>query len=206
LIWSSVRAFPISLFAYCVTSNHTHLLVCSESTTAVSRWMQQLQGEFAQGYNRRKQRSGAFWADRYHCTMIEEGLHLWKCMVYIELNMVRAGVVSHPSEWPWCGYAEWMGLRRRYGAVDQAACLTLLGGASLTEFRANYESLITTAIAKDARARQPEWTEGIAVGSRAFVEAIGETVLHRQHLECSPVGESAWILRDQFPAPSWLPP
>ncbi len=144
-----MREFPITVFAYCITSNHTHVLVRSESDTAVSQWMQQLEGEFAQSYNRRKHRSGAFWADRYHCTMIEEGPHLWNCMVYIDLNMVRAGVVAHPAQWPWCSYSEWMGQRRRYGVVDRKECLRVLGGASLAEFRANYDALIDTRLAKD---------------------------------------------------------
>ena len=80
-----MRAFPILVLAYCVTSNHTHVLVQSEAETAVSDWMQKTEGEFAQRYNRRKRRSGAFWGDRYHCTMIEDGRHLWHCMAYIEV-------------------------------------------------------------------------------------------------------------------------
>jgi putative transposase len=120
-------------------------------------------------------------------------------MVYIELNMVRAGVVCHPSEWPWCSYAEWKGVRRRYGVVDQRECLRLLGGPSLAEFRANYDALIQDALAKDAMARQPQWTESIAVGSRSFVEAMAQTVSHRQHLDFSPVGENAWVLREEPP-------
>jgi REP element-mobilizing transposase RayT len=115
LAWSSLRVFPISVLAYCVTSNHTHFLVRSESGEAVSQWIQRLDGEFAQAYNRRKGRSGAFWSDRYHCTMIEDGPHLWNGMVYIDLNMMRAGVVSHPAQWPWCSYSEWAGLRRQLG-------------------------------------------------------------------------------------------
>ena len=57
---SSVRNYPITVFAYCVTSNHTHVLARSESETAVSEWMQENEGEFAQSYNRRKGRSGPF--------------------------------------------------------------------------------------------------------------------------------------------------
>jgi len=63
-----------------------------------------------------------------------------KCMVYIELNRVRAGVVKPPSQWPWCSYVEWMGLRERYRAVDRAECLPLAGGVTAGEFRANYET------------------------------------------------------------------
>ena len=73
--------------------------------------MQSLEGDFAQFYNRRKGRQNAFWGDRYHATMIESGEHLWGCLLYIDLNMVRAGVVDHPKDWPWTGYQELMGHR-----------------------------------------------------------------------------------------------
>ena len=67
----------------------------------------------------------------------------------IELNMVRAGVVAHPSQWPWCSYGERMGQRRRYAVVDIKQCLRMFGGASLEEFRANYQALIEARLAKD---------------------------------------------------------
>jgi hypothetical protein len=51
--------------------------------------------------------------------------------------------------------------------------------------------LIEARLAKDVMAREPQWTECIAVGSRAFVEAIGQTIRHRQQLTCAPVGENA---------------
>jgi len=51
----------------------------------------------AQESNERKGRKGAYWEDRYHATAIETGEHLLRCLVYVDLNMVRAGVVKHPS-------------------------------------------------------------------------------------------------------------
>ena len=65
--------------------------------------MQLIAGRAAQNYNRRKARLGAFREDRYHATAIESGAHLHRCVVYIDLNMVRAGVVKHPAEWPHTG-------------------------------------------------------------------------------------------------------
>jgi putative transposase len=44
----------------------------------------------------RENRSGAFWEDNYHATAVDELHYLHHCMVYIDLNMVRAGVVNHP--------------------------------------------------------------------------------------------------------------
>ena len=114
--------YGISLLNYCITSNHTHLLlrVRDQRTESLSRFMQSLEGDFAQAYNLRKKRTGAFWSDRYHTTMIQNGRHLWRCMAYIDLNMVRAGVVDHPSQWEWTGYRELMGERRRNRLLDRA--------------------------------------------------------------------------------------
>ena len=73
--------YPVSLLTYCITSNHVHLLlrVREGSTQSLSRFMQSLQGDFAQYYNKRKGRNGAFWSDRYHTVMIDGGEHLLRC-------------------------------------------------------------------------------------------------------------------------------
>ena len=67
-------------------------------------------GEFARAYNRRQGRTNAFWGANFDATLVEEGNYLWRCLCYIELNMVRAGVVS---EWEWVGYHEIMDERKR---------------------------------------------------------------------------------------------
>ena len=51
--------------------------------------MQLIAGRSGQEYNQRKGRHGAFWEDRYHATAIEANEHLQRCLVYIDLNMVR---------------------------------------------------------------------------------------------------------------------
>ena len=122
----SLKPFGVDLLTYSITSNHTHLLLYAEATEALSGLMQKLEGEFAEHYNIRKQRSGAFWSGRYHATMVESGAHLWNCMKYVDMNMVRAGVVSHPREWEWCGYHELVGKRKRYRLVSQEKLLHLL--------------------------------------------------------------------------------
>ena len=108
-----LNVFGISLLTYGITSNHVHLLLtaCGSEEDGISRFMQSLAGDFAQAYNIRKKRSGAYWGDRYHATMIDGGEYLWNCMKYIDLNMVRAGVVDHPQQWAWTGYQELMGQR-----------------------------------------------------------------------------------------------
>jgi len=90
-----------------VTSNHAHLLVADDGDRdVIPKSMQLVTGRTGQEYNVRKNRKGAFLEDRYHAMAIENGDHLLRCIVYIDLNMVRAGTVNHPSKWEFSGYNE----------------------------------------------------------------------------------------------------
>ena len=84
-----------------MTSNHIHLLLKDDSDhRTIPPAMGLIAGRTAEQYNQRKKRKGAFWQDRYHETAIETGEHLLRCLVYIDLNMVFAGVVDHTSQCP----------------------------------------------------------------------------------------------------------
>ncbi|SMP83303.1 hypothetical protein SAMN06295888_1831 [Desulfonatronum zhilinae] len=79
------------------------MVFSEEDVTALPRSILLVAGRTAQEYNQRKSRKGAFWEDRYHATAVDTDKHLLKCMLYIDLNMVRAGVVEHPREWHFTG-------------------------------------------------------------------------------------------------------
>jgi putative transposase len=89
-VFEAKKRFELSVLNYMVTSNHIHLLVKDTGANVIARSMQLIAGRTAQEYNERKGRQGAFWEDRYHATAIEIGKHLHHCLVYIDLNMVRA--------------------------------------------------------------------------------------------------------------------
>lgn len=88
--------------------------------------MQYVTGRIGKEYNQRKKRKGAFWQDRYHATAIESGAHLWRCLICVDLNMVRAGVVNHPAQWNWDGYNEIQNPKGRYRLIDHRLLLPLL--------------------------------------------------------------------------------
>src|SRR3990172_12934201 len=102
-MYEARKRFGLCVLNYMVTSNHVHLLVKDTGDGVIAGSMQLVAGRTAQDYNRRKARLGAFWEDRYHATAVESGAHLHRCGGYIALNMVRAGVVKHPAEWPHSG-------------------------------------------------------------------------------------------------------
>ncbi|MBE7503928.1 MAG: transposase [Verrucomicrobiales bacterium] len=194
------------VLAYCITHNHVHLLTRIQSEVSLCTWMQRAEGQWAQQYNRRKQRTGAFWEGRYHCTLIGDPLHTQRCMTYIELNMVRAGVVAHPVEWRWCSYQEWLGQRQRYRLLDLEPALEHLGSPDLAAFRQHYEQRVQERIGRDAMAREPWWTESVAVGDETFVRQVELAVRWRQGFDRYAVSSDTNCLREEPPEPARLGP
>jgi hypothetical protein len=143
--------------------------------------------------------------------MIEDGHHLQQCLRYIDLNMVRAGRVRHPREWKWSGYHELMGQRQRYRLLAIDELLRKIGAASFQEFQAHYSHGIEERLARRELQRDAKWTRSVAVGSRAYVEAVRPRVRHNGALEIEQEVESStsqsagatWVLRETGPAPTW---
>lgn len=88
--------------------------------------MQLVAGRTAQEYNRCTRRKGAFWEDRYHATAKDTDDHFVQCLIYIDLNMVRTGVVQHPGEWSHGGYNEILNLPARYRLLAKNRLTELL--------------------------------------------------------------------------------
>jgi REP element-mobilizing transposase RayT len=142
-LFEAKKRYGVRILNYAVTSNHIHLLVVAGGDReVVPKTMQLVAGRTAQQYNIRKKRKGAFWEDRYHATAVENHGHLVQCMVYIDLNMVRAGVVRHPCEWPHCGYTEIQRPPVRYALIDRERLMALLGVDDSEQLSASYRSWI----------------------------------------------------------------
>ncbi len=194
------KAHHTPMLGYCFTSNHVHLLVTAPGKGGISKFMDALAGDFAQYYNLRKGRSGAFWGGRFHATAIEGGEHLWHCITYIDMNMVRAGVVNHPRDWKWCSYGELVGERKRYRLIDRDHFSLATGlHPDSGDFKSMYQSLIQYQLLADRCRRQPWWSESLAVGSEQYIKQVRGKVRSRMRLESDQLEgsyKSAWILRE----------
>jgi putative transposase len=196
IIREHARQYNVCVLDYCITSNHVHLLVDAAERLEISGFMREIASEFARGYNRRKDRRNAFWGDNYHATVVEGGDYLWQCLCYIELNMVRCGVVPHPREWEWVGYQEIMGHKRRYRLLDLERLCWRLRTNSIEEVRQNLVASLAQRIASDEKGREACWTESLAVGSQEFVERIQPLIRSRRETEVVTTGSNVWALRE----------
>ncbi len=93
----------------------------------LSKNLQLIAGRKAQEYNQRKQRKGAFWEDRYHATAVASDEHFIKCLVYIDLNTVRAVVFEHPEKCSHGGYQEISQPPKRYRTIDTSSLMEIVG-------------------------------------------------------------------------------
>lgn len=93
-----------ALHAYVLMTNHVHLLITPNSENGISKAMQMLGRYYVPYFNQAYQRTGTLWEGRYKATLIDSELYALSCYRYIELNPVRAGMVQHPSEYPWSSY------------------------------------------------------------------------------------------------------
>ncbi|TLS72880.1 transposase [Mariprofundus erugo] len=171
-LFEAKQRYGLCILNYIVTSNHIHLLVVDDGNDAISKSIQLIAGRVGQEYNQRKHRKGAFWEDRYHATAIESGGHLLRCLVYIDMNMVRAGKIGHPVDWKQCGYSEIQAPPHRYRVIDRQKLIELCGFSDAEQFTRTHREWVEAAIKNCHLQRMPEWTEAVAVGSREFAVQI----------------------------------
>lgn len=172
-LFEARKRLGLRVLDYMATSNHVHLLVDDrDGGEVIPASMQLAAGRVGQGYNLRKERRGAFWEDRYHATAVESGEPFRRGLAYIDLNMVRAGVVAHPEQWPDCGYVEIQHPKARYGIIDFGRLMELMGVSRLEQLQQACREPIEEAIQRKQLERQSQWSESLAVGSTAYVEAV----------------------------------
>ena len=134
-LFEAKKRYGLCVLNYVVTSNHIHLLVKDTGESVISKSLQLIAGRTGQEYNKRKKRKGAYWEDRYHATAVESGEHFFKCLVYIDLNMVRAGVVRHPKDWEHGGYREIQHRPERYRIIDVQSLMNLCEVTTITDLQ-----------------------------------------------------------------------
>jgi putative transposase len=93
-----------ALHAYCLMTNHVHLLLTPAEPHACATLMRNLGQRYVQYFNRRYTCSGTLWEGRYRSCLVDSAEYVLACHRYIELNPVRAGMVASPSAYRWSSH------------------------------------------------------------------------------------------------------
>lgn len=106
----------VKILAYCVMNNHTHMLVKTNQTKKMSKFMQRLNTTYGIYYNQKYNRVGYVFRNRYKSEGIYNEKHLYNCVRYIYNNPVKAGICSQAKEYQYSNYKE---LNSKYKEINE---------------------------------------------------------------------------------------
>ena len=147
LLLDATRALGCAVHAYVFMPNHVHLLVTPPDPSAPARLMQRLGARYVRYVNTVYARTGTLWEGRYRSSLVDSDRYVLTCMRYIELNPVRAGLVSEPELVRCSSY--------RYHALGEADALVsphplyLALGASPRDRRDAYRAMCRWALSPE---------------------------------------------------------
>lgn len=98
------KKFSVAVHAWAFMTNHVHLLATPLETNGISHMMQAVGRRYVRYFNWTYRRSGTLWEGRFKSSLVQSEMYLLQCQRYIELNPVRAGMVSDPADYVWSSY------------------------------------------------------------------------------------------------------
>ena len=98
----------VIVLAYCIMNNHAHILIYTEKSQYLGKYMQRLNTTYSNYYNRMEKRIGYVFRDRYMTQDILSKKQLYNCLVYIHHNPVKAKIVDKPYKYNYSSYNEFL--------------------------------------------------------------------------------------------------
>lgn len=163
VLGQTVERFAWGCLSYCLMDNHYHLLIRTPQPT-LSRGVRDLNGIYAQWFNRRHGRDGHLFQGRFRAILVETDEHLLAAVAYIVRNPLRAGLRTSPRDWRWSSHLAAVGEQPPWFlAVDE---LVSYFGSDKASARKQYCELTERHELGDSSAIH----EGVIAGSDEFVQ------------------------------------
>jgi REP element-mobilizing transposase RayT len=168
LLGATCERFNWLVHAYCLMTNHYHLLVETPDAN-LSKGMRHLNGVFTQYVNRTHSRVGHLLQGRFKAILVERESYLLELSRYVVLNPVRAGMVAAPGDWAWSSYRAVVGEVPAPGWLETDAVLRTFAEDRITAV-AGYRRFVTEGIG--AAGPWQALKGQIYLGSVPFVERM----------------------------------
>jgi putative transposase len=179
LLEKEALTHQVAIHAYVLMSNHFHLLATPQSADGIPLMMQALGRNYVRYFNRKQGRTGTLWEGRYKSTLIQAERYLLACMVYIDLNPVRAGLAADPGDYPWSSHQHYIG-RRHQKLITPQSLYWELGNTPFARDLA-YADLVRSGIggSQGEQALTAATTQGWALGDADYVADLQRRTARR---------------------------
>ncbi|MEJ5991463.1 transposase [Ramlibacter sp. PS3R-8] len=158
----------VAVHGYVLMSNHFHLLATPDTVEGIPQMMQAVGRRYVRHYNLRHVRTGTLWEGRYKSTLIQAERHLLACMVYMDLNPVRAAMVADPADYAWSSHRHFIG-RRTDKLITPHPLYWELGNTPFARDEA-YADMVRSGISEEQRKALGESVNrGWALGDADYV-------------------------------------
>lgn len=104
ILYNTKDECKINIIAYCIMKNHSHLLLKTSKIENLSKFMRKTNTKYAIYYNKKYERVGYVFRDRFKSEPIYTEQNLHNCVAYIYNNPVKAGICNKPEEYPFSNY------------------------------------------------------------------------------------------------------
>lgn len=151
--------------AYCLMTNHYHLLVETPDAN-LSKGMRQLNGTYTQAINRKRARVGHLFQGRYKAILVDKDAYLLELSRYVVLNPVRANMVETIEDWPWSSWHSAIGKEVSPDWLATDAMLSLFGKYQKTA-REKYAAFVQQGAGVEV---WEDLTNQVFLGSDEFIE------------------------------------
>ena len=168
----------VAIHAYVLLDQQFHLLATPETDTGLALMMQSVGRSYVRHFNLRHGRTGALWEGRYRSNLIESEHYLLNCMIYIELNPVRAGMVVQARDFRWSSHRHHIGLASDK-LVKQHALYWELGDTPFGR-EAAYAAMVEDGLDRQTHDELTTSTlKGWALGSDTFISKVQKNTPRR---------------------------
>ncbi len=156
--------------AYCLMSNHYHLLIETPKGD-LSRGMRQLNGVYTQRFNRIRRKVGHVFQGRYKAVVVQKDEHLLELTRYIVLNPVRANMVNSAHQWKWSSYRATVGQSDCPDWLTTDWVLAQFGSRRKAAIAA-YKQFVRAGLDESEEAVWSDLAGGLIFGDEGFVQKI----------------------------------
>jgi putative transposase len=172
------HAYDVAVYAYCLMTNHVHLLLSPAHPGSLGKLMKRLAGRQTRHHNCLEGRSGTLWEGRYKSSPVDTDAYLLACCRYIELNPLRARMVAAPEAYTWSSCRHHLGIVR-CDWLDTNPCYRALGRDE-AERQSRYWKFLRTAIPEGEWALIREAVQrGQLTGTQRFADEV-EAIVGRR--------------------------